>query len=83
MIKTHYLKTRPDFFLASKIGKKAFELRKYDRDYEVGDTLILQEYLFGMGPKDGYTGFELKREVTYVISEIPFVQEGYVCMSVI
>ena len=79
MRKTHYLKTWPEFFQAMKSGKKTFELRKNDRDYEVGDTLVLQEY----EPIEGcYTGFELKREVTYLLAEIPFVPEGYVCMSV-
>ena len=79
MVKTHYLKTWPEFFLATKLRKKAFELRKNDRNFEVGDTLVLQEYT----AEDGYTGAELYREITYILSETPFVPEGYVCLSVI
>ena len=79
MIKTHYLKTWPEFFQATKMRKKAFELRINDREYEVGDTIVLQEYTL----KDGYTGNELYREITYILAEVPFVSTGYVCMSVI
>ena len=78
MSKTHYLKTWPEFFQAMKSGKKTFELRKNDRDYQVGDTLVLQEY----DPINGYTGDEIQREVTYTLDSQPFVPEGYICMAV-
>lgn len=79
MVKTHYLKTLPRFFLATKLRKKAFELRINDRNFEVGDTIVLQEYT----AEDGYTGAELYREITYILFETPFVPEKYICMSVI
>ena len=76
---THYLKTWPEFFQAMKSGKKTFEIRKNDRDFNVGDMLILQEY----GPSlQVYTGNEITVEVTYTLDVLPFVPEGYVCMSV-
>ncbi len=57
----HQLKILPEFFDAVKCGNKRFELRKNDRNYQVGDMLILEEW-------DGqqYTGDSIVRFVTYV-----------------
>lgn len=41
---THALKTWPEYFKLVREGKKRFELREDDRDYEEGDVIILQEY---------------------------------------
>jgi len=43
-MKTHYLKTWPKFFEDVASGKKTFELRKDDRGFEIGDTVILDEW---------------------------------------
>lgn len=40
----HILKTWSDPFLAVEDGSKRFEFRKNDRDYQIGDTLLLQMY---------------------------------------
>lgn len=40
----HELKILPEYFKAQKAGKKNFEIRKNDRDYKVGDKLVLKEY---------------------------------------
>ena len=57
---THYLKTLPEFFQAVSSGKKRFEIRKDDRGFMVGDTLLLQEF-------DGthFTGQIVRCVVTY------------------
>ena len=79
MPRIHKLKTWPEYFQAVRSGKKNFEIRKNDRDYQVDDTLILEEY----DPATGYTGeIPLKLEVTYILDKQPFVPEGYVCMSI-
>ena len=49
-MKVHELKILPEYYKAQKAGKKNFEIRKNDRDYKVGDKLVLKEY----DPKDIY-----------------------------
>lgn len=61
---THELKTWPEFFEAVQSGEKSFEVRKNDRNFSVGDTLWLREYL----PDDRrFTGRSISRTVTYVL----------------
>lgn len=43
-MKTHELKILPQYFKAVQNGSKTFELRKNDRRFKVGDTLILREW---------------------------------------
>lgn len=75
----HELKTWPEYFKAVASGEKNFEIRKNDRDFKVGDILILKEY----DPvKKEYTGDYVGREITYIMNEQPFVKEGYVVMSI-
>lgn len=59
--KNHQLKILPWYFEAVLSEHKNFELRKDDRDFMTGDTLLLQEW-------DGkaYTGRWCQRKVTYV-----------------
>ena len=45
----HDLKCHPDYFEALRDGTKTFECRYNDRDFEVGDELLLREY----DPKKG------------------------------
>ncbi len=63
-MKTHILKTWPEYFDATWKGDKAFELRVNDRDYKAGDKLILQEY----DPITNlYSGREIECNVGYVL----------------
>lgn len=61
----HALKTWPGYFKAVKDGSKPFEIRRNDRPFKVGDTLMLQEY-----NNDGseYTGQEYATIITYILS---------------
>jgi ASC-1-like (ASCH) protein len=55
----HQLKTHPQYFDKVKTGEKTFELRKNDRNFEVGNTLILRRYPLN---KD-YKGSKMKYRV--------------------
>jgi hypothetical protein len=62
---THALKTWPEFYKAVESGEKTFEVRRMDRPFKVGDTLLLQEW---DNNKMEYTGAETKRTVSYILA---------------
>jgi hypothetical protein len=68
-IKTHKLKTIPEFFEDVVSGKKTFEARVDDRYFAVGDTLILQEYYPEIPQYEPghYTGREFSVKVNYLL----------------
>jgi len=71
----HELKTLPSFFHAIRVGEKTFEIRKNDRNFEVGDRLQLKEW-----DGEGFTGEEVFATVLYLTD---FQQKkGYVVMSI-
>ncbi len=59
----HRVKTISRFFQDCKRGLKTFELRQDDRNYQVGDVLIQEEW-------DGkfYTGEQIRHLITYKFS---------------
>lgn len=63
-MKTHELKLDTKFFDDVKSGKKNFEIRKNDRDYQVGDILKLKafrnnHYMADYGTRGCGNGFEV------------------------
>ena len=78
-MKTHELKILPQYFQAAWNGTKTFEIRKNDRDYQVGDVLVLKEW-------DGerFTGSALCVKVTYILkdAEMYGLKDGYIIMGV-
>jgi ASC-1-like (ASCH) protein len=78
MPKKHELKTLPEYFNAVNRGLKTFEIRKNDRGFEVGDTLILKE-IFTSSKE--FTGRSLERKITYITDYAQ--QENYVVMAMI
>lgn len=75
----HKLKTWPEYFIALEMKRKPFEVRKDDRSFCVGDTLLLQEW---DNRRERYTGREVEAEVTYLLRGGQFgVEPGYVVMG--
>lgn len=58
---THFLKILPRWFEDVESGKKNFEIRRYDRDFKVGDIICLQEWERGK-----YTGREIAKKIQYI-----------------
>lgn len=84
----HILKCWPSQFNAVRAGVKPFEFRKNDRDFKVGDTLVLREFIppddtpFGeQGEPGRYTGAMEWREVTYVLSSGFGVPDGFAVLG--
>ncbi len=64
-ITTHRVKCWPQFFEPTLCGRKNFEVRFNDRGYQRGDLLVLCEF----DPvTNEFTGRELPKEITYVLS---------------
>lgn len=79
MPKVIRLKTWPVHFEEVAEGNKTVEVRFNDRDFEVGDRLILQEY----EPVNGdYSGLAVVRDVTHILDQHDGLKPGYVAMSV-
>lgn len=79
----HDLKTIPPYFSDVYYGRKTFEVRNNDRNFQVGDLLRLREYT----PTDetfmgGYTGSACIRKITYILNDDKFLQPGYVVLGI-
>lgn len=78
-MKCHNLKILPQYFKAVIDGIKKFELRKNDRDYQVGDCIFLNEF-------DGtnYTGNSLPVMITYILKGGQYgLEEEYAILSIV
>jgi len=64
MIDSKELKSWPEFFEPLIAGKKTFDLRRNDRDFNVGDRLRFLEW--NPDTKE-YTGRECERNIVYMI----------------
>ena len=79
-METHELKILPQYFKAVQDGSKTFEIRKNDRGFKVGDTLVLKEweYIKGKYVEEGYTGNKIKKEISYILEGGQYgLEKGY------
>ncbi len=78
--KEHLLKTWNPYYKEVVRGNKTFDVRKNDRNFEVGDLLCLQEYI----PVGGYyTGHEYWVKITYVLEGGNFgIEKGFVVLGI-
>lgn len=79
-MKEHDLKVIPPYFDDIWSLRKTWEVRKNDRDYQVGDTLILNEF----DPEtNDYTSKFVKAKVKYILHGGQFgIEEGYCVMTI-
>lgn len=76
----HHLKIWPAEFKAICHGLKSWELRKNDRNFQVGDRLFLEEY---DQEKKEYTGLYILAPVLYILEGGKFgLPEGMCIMSI-
>ncbi len=79
MPRIHEIKCLPKYFEETAKGTKGFEIRKNDRDYQVGDLLAMNEY-------DGqkYTGRAMFLRVDFMMNpnDVMTCGSGYVVMGV-
>ena len=75
--KLHQVKIASQFFMDVCIGRKTFELRKNDRDYEVGDLLEMFEY------KDGKcTERAVRAWISYILENYKGLEDGYCILGI-
>ena len=75
MSKKHELKVTPEHYTAFIDDHKTFEIRKNDRDYQVGDWLYLREWT-----GEEYTGNTMTTHVRYISEYMQ--KDGFVVMGI-
>ena len=80
MSKTHILKTVNPFYRHVERGIKNFEVRKNDRNFQVGDVIILKE--FYPEYKNGvFSGDDMSFEITYIYKDETRLMDDYVVLE--
>lgn len=76
----HYLKIKEEYYRDVEIGLKTFELRKNDRDFQVGDILMLIK----LDDKGNETDQVTKVRVTYILKDCPQygLKDGYSILGI-
>lgn len=76
----HYLKIKPEYYKDVECGLKTFELRKNDRNFQVGDVLMLIKL-----DDDGNETDQVTRvKVTYILKDCPQygLKDGYAILGI-
>jgi hypothetical protein len=68
-MKKHELKVWMNYYEDIAEGKKNFELRFNDRNFQVGDVLRLREY---NEKENYYTDREITKTISYILSDTTF-----------
>ena len=78
-MKVHYLKILDIYFEGVTNGSKKFEVRFNDRNYSIGDLLVLKEI---DSPNERYTGNVVCVQISSLLSCGEYVKEGFVILSI-
>lgn len=75
----HELKILPQFYNAVASHRKTFEIRKDDRDYQVGDRILLREF-----DGENYTNHQTRRIITYILRDAKEygLSDGYCILGI-
>lgn len=74
----HELKTVNPYFQHMWDRRKSFEVRKNDRNFKVGDKLLLREY---EPESDTYSDREIEIKINYILDDPDYCKEGYVILQ--
>lgn len=77
-MRIHKLKTLNPYFSAVFHGKKLFEVRINDRDYQIGDLLLLQEYNL---ERETFLSRNVLCEIIYILDHPGYVKEGWTILG--
>ena len=81
MARTHELKCIPPYFAAIRAKEKSFEVRRDDRGFQKGGTIILKEWISDATPAR-YTGNDEHRKIKYILTGGQFgIKPGYVVLG--
>ncbi len=78
----HCLKILKQFMPRIRSGQKTFEIRKNDRDYQVGDILRLYEYDPSSSVQWAYEGRNPSIIAKVVYMTTAYQQEGYCVLGI-
>ena len=77
-MKLHELKILPEYYIEVLNGKKRFEIRKDDRNFQVGDIIRLCECDI-----NGFTGRDSVYDITYKLDGGKYgLEKGYCILSI-
>jgi ASC-1-like (ASCH) protein len=72
----HYLKIVDPYYQQVASGLKTFEVRENDRNFKVGDRVVLLRY--NTETKQYFKSQTIIIEITYILSGFHAIKEGYV-----
>lgn len=75
----HELKAHPQYFKSLWDESKKFEVRRKDRDFKVGDRLLLKEW---EPQREDFTGVMLFKRITYILDDPDYCKEGFVILAI-
>jgi ASC-1-like (ASCH) protein len=75
----HELKIHPQYYKDVLLGLKKVEIRFDDRNYQVGDLLILNEF---DPAKLKYTGGQVIRKVDYILENVDGLDPDYIVLQI-